>query len=62
MSVQDITFSVNDYDEDGHLMDRGVYFHLGDTRIKMCGTIEEFTDIVSQVNKIQEELEDGYYD
>jgi len=36
MLLKDIIFSVHDYDQDGDAVDRGIFLHFGETRVKVA--------------------------
>ena len=52
-----ITFSVNEYDRDGDVTEKGVFLHFGDTRVLVCDFVEEFPDVLQNIEDIKKELE-----
>lgn len=56
MNPKDIRFSVNDYDQDGDIAQRGVFLHFGDTRVMAAETIDEFATIVECMQQILDEI------
>jgi hypothetical protein len=60
MSPNDIKFSVNDYDQDGDVLEKGIYLHFGMTRISVAENLEEFKKIVPHMQKIIKEIEENY--
>lgn len=53
---QKVFFSINDYDRDGDCIDKGVFIHIEDVRIKASDTINEFVDFVKQFEDIIKEI------
>lgn len=61
MEPRDITFSVNRYDCDGFIDQRGVFLHFGDCAVvKVCDSVLEFFNFVSRIKAIERDLE-GYF-
>lgn len=60
MNPKDITFSVNEYDRDGDCIDKGVFLHFGQTRVKVSDSIKEFSEIVPHFESIRDEIENNY--
>ena len=56
MNPKDITFSINDYDQDGDIDRVGVFLHFGDTRVLVAETIDEFETIVGCMQQIVDEI------
>ena len=56
-----IQFSVNEYDYDGDVIEKGIYLHFDKTRIKVADTMEEFLEIPAQIAQIAEEIEHNGY-
>lgn len=59
MKPSDITFSVNQYDKDGEVIDEGIFLYFGDTSIKVASNFEEFKTILWQMQKIVNEIEEN---
>jgi hypothetical protein len=57
---QEITFSINDYDRDGDLTESGVYLHFGTTRVRVCDSVDEFSEVFTQLEKMKNEIVNGY--
>lgn len=57
MKNTDILFSINEYDKDGDCIDKGVFLHFGQVRIKVSDTIEEFYSVINRINDIRKEIE-----
>jgi hypothetical protein len=51
-----ISYTVNEYDNDGDIIDTGIFLHFGDTRVKVAVTEKEFDEIVETMKHISEEL------
>lgn len=56
MKMTDILFSTNEYDKDGDCINKGVFLHFGQVRIKVSDTIEEFYSVVNRINDIRMNL------
>ncbi len=56
-----VTFSVNEYDYDGDIMEKGIYLHFNNTKIKVADTIEEYKKLVDDLESIAEELDENNY-
>jgi hypothetical protein len=54
------TFSVNDYDKDGDIFEEGIFFHFGDTRIKVTNTVEELSDWPEYIASMITEIKENY--
>jgi hypothetical protein len=55
-----VMFSVNDYDSDGDIRDRGIFLNFGDTRIKVADNIESFKVFSERINGMIEEIVENY--
>lgn len=62
MKPSDILFSVNEYDKDGDITERGIFLHFGETRVKAAENLEEFRSIYNQIANIIDEIEKNYPD
>lgn len=56
MKNRKVFYSLNDYDSDGDIIEKGVFLHVGETRIKVAEQISEFSDFVSQIEDIHKEI------
>lgn len=56
-----VTFSVNEYDYEGDIMEKGIYLHFNNTRIKVADTIEEYEKLVDDLESIVDELNENNY-
>lgn len=56
-----VTFSVNEYDFEGDIMEKGIYLHFNNTKIKVADTIEEYKKLVDDLESIAEELDENNY-
>ena len=52
-----ITFSVNEYDENGGRTGQGVYLHIGPVRVHV-GTVANVRNLAKQLEDIASEIED----
>lgn len=60
--LYDVTFSVNSYDPDGDIYEKGVYLHFGNTRIHIGRSLEDLKNFRSQVDIIINEITENYSD
>ena len=60
MRPKDIVFSVNEYDRDGDVTDKGVFLHFGETRVKAADSIDDFRSIVQHMKTMVSEIEENY--
>ena len=50
-------FSVNEYDRDGDVVEEGIYFHFGDTKVKVADGIDELTRLISNIQRCIPEID-----
>lgn len=55
-----IMFSINEYDSDGDICEKGVYLHFGVARIRIAGDVEELNEFEKEIKKIITEIRDNY--
>jgi hypothetical protein len=60
MKPSDITFSVNSYDRDGDIIDKGIFLHFGDTMVRVADNLADFKSITFHMEKIVKEIEENY--
>lgn len=60
MKPSDITFTVNQYDKDGDIIEEGIYLNFGDTTVKVATNFTEFKTIIWQMEKIVKEISENY--
>lgn len=53
-------FSVDDHDRDGDLIEKGIYLHHGNARVKVAETIEEFDAFIEHLQSMREEIAENY--
>jgi len=59
--VNKVTFSVNNYDNDGDVLDRGIFLHFGpDVRIKVARDVKEFQGFIDNLQEMKTEIEENY--
>ena len=51
-----ICFSINEYDFEGDIIEKGIFLHFENTRIKVANTMEEYEDFLINVYNIKTEL------
>jgi endo-1,4-beta-mannosidase len=60
MRPEDIAFSVNRYDRDGDLVEKGVFLHFGETTVKAAKSAEEFRSIVRHMEAMVNEIDENH--
>lgn len=55
-----IMFSINEYDSDGDIYEKGVYLYFGVARIRIAGDAEELNEFEKEIKKIITEIRDNY--
>jgi len=61
MSYAKPLFSINSYDSDGDITEKGVFLHFGDTAIKVAGSLAEFDEFIGTLGDTRREIADNYY-
>ncbi len=56
MGYEQPTFSVNDYDSDGDIVQRGVFLWFGLMKIKVCDLSSDYGKFEAHIRNIGEEL------
>jgi hypothetical protein len=56
MKPQDIAFSIDSFDKDGDLFEKGVYLHFGGTSIKVCDEPKDIAKVGDRLNLIISEI------
>lgn len=59
MKIEDIMFSVNQYDSQGDIWEEGIYLHIGD----ICITIGDYNNLnkfIAKLENIKKEYADTY--
>lgn len=54
------SFSINEYDEDGDLVEKGIYLNFSDTKIKISDNKEGLTLFEKQISRIINEIKENY--
>jgi hypothetical protein len=60
MSPEEIMFSVNRYDRDGDLAEKGIFLHFGETIVKAAKDIEEFRAITRHMEAMVNEIDENH--
>lgn len=60
MLLKDVMFSVHEYDADGDVVERGIYLHFGETRIKVSDNLKDFRDVADRIASMIDEIADNY--
>jgi len=58
--VERPTFSINDYDSDGDVVDTGVYLHFGDSRIKVADSAFDFVSFINHLKGMHKEIVENW--
>lgn len=53
-----IYFGVNEYDEYGDLVLRGIYLHFGDTRVKVADDMRGYEDFINKLIGMKAEIKE----
>lgn len=53
----DISFLVNLYDQNGDIIEEGIYLFVDNTSIKVGRSFNEFKDFLNRLNKMLPEIE-----
>jgi hypothetical protein len=53
-------YSTNDYDEDGDLVEEGIYLHFGPVRIQVAENLIGFNQFIKHLQSIKSEIEENY--
>jgi hypothetical protein len=59
MDISKITFSVNDYDQDGDISERGIYLHFDETRIRI-GNLDCLNLFKNKIDRMIKEISENY--
>lgn len=60
MSDKRVMFSVNDYDYEGDIIDKGIYLHFGDTRIRVADDVAGFEKFVEGLQTMSAEIKENW--
>jgi len=62
MKLEDICFSVNDYDWEGDVTKEGIFLHLGETRIFIAEDLDGFRNFIKHLDNMYKKLrENGFW-
>lgn len=56
MAITKIYYFVNHYDEHGDLFENGIFLSIGPVSFKLCDTVDEISDVISNLENIQKEI------
>lgn len=54
-----VTFSVNEYDSDGDVSERGIFIHFGNVRVKVGERVDDLTSVIDQLTSCRKEIVDN---
>lgn len=60
IKLDQILFSVNEYDYEGEVSKRGVFLHFGDTRIHVAKNRKEFSEVAKRIVGMVDEIIENY--
>jgi len=60
MSVEETTFSINEYDHEGDEVESGIYLHFNGARIRAAESIEEFELFIDRLVSIKNEIKENH--
>ena len=55
------TFSINHYDNDGDIIEKGIFLNFDSCSIWIAETLVDFKEFIGDLNKIAKEIEENYY-
>ena len=55
-----VTFSVNEYDQDGDVYEHGVYLHFGNIKILVARDSKGFDNFVHELAGMKAEIRESY--
>lgn len=53
-----VMFSVNRYDKDGDVVEKGVYLWFGETSVRVAGGLDDFKKFLERLNGMAPEIEE----
>ena len=53
-------FSIDRYDRDGDVTDKGIYLHYGDVSIRIARTLRGFRAHIQHLESMAKEIEENY--
>jgi hypothetical protein len=56
----EILFSINYYDADGDIVDKGIFIYFGNRFILKVDYLEDLEEIIYGLNKCQKEISESY--
>lgn len=56
----DVFFSIGRYDQDGDMMDGGIFLHFDNTSIKVAESLSGLYEFMDSIEKIIIEIRDNY--
>ena len=58
----EVTYIINDYTKKGVKIDDGVFIFIGDTRIKVASTYEDWCGFLRQIQNIKDAIDNWHRD
>lgn len=55
-----ITFSINRYDKDGDVINKGIYLHLNDLVNLRLKNLDSLSNLITQLQEIEKEIKENY--
>jgi hypothetical protein len=59
--MNEVTFSVNNYDNEGDISQLGIYLHFGETRIRVAENLTDFKKFQNELDATYKEIKENYY-
>ncbi len=56
------TFSINDYDSDGDVVESGVFLHFHETKIKVANSDFDFVSFIDHLKGMHKEIVENWDD
>ena len=56
--MKGVTFSVNEYDCDGDIVEEGIFLNFGDARILVAKNLEDYKEFCKTVSDMTDEISD----
>lgn len=53
--------TIHTYDAEGDAWERGIYLHLGETRIRVAETLAGFREFISWLRDIERDIGNNYF-
>ncbi len=58
--IEQPTFSVDCFDRDGDIFQRGIFLHWGETRVRIADDVDGIDDFIKHLEKVKQEIVENY--